>query len=70
MVKLSNKPNVRGIKDVANDTKYRSLLIGREGRLFAGLISTRFTGIGLGLSIAFVLVVVIPYLAKISANLF
>lgn len=62
MVKLSNKPNVRGIKNVSEDVKYRSQLIGREGRLFAGLISTRFTGTGLGLSIAFVLIVVIPYL--------
>ncbi|MEA4956307.1 hypothetical protein SDC9_03697 [bioreactor metagenome] len=65
MVKLSNKPNVRGIKKVSEDIKYRSQLIGREGRLFAGLISTRFTGIGLGLAIAFVLIVVIPYLANL-----
>jgi len=65
MVKLSNKPNVRGIKNVSEDIKYRSQLIGREGRLFAGLISTRFTGIGLGIAIAFVLVVVIPYLANL-----
>jgi len=65
MVKLSNKPNVRGIKAVSENVKYRSQLIGREGRLFAGLISTRFTGIGLGLAIAFLLVVVIPYLAKL-----
>lgn len=65
MVKLSNKPNVRGIKNVSEDIKYRSQLIGREGRLFAGLISTRFTGIGLGLAIAFVLIVVIPYLANL-----
>lgn len=53
MVKLSNKPNVRGIKNVSEDIQYRSQLIGREGRLFAGLISTRFTGIGLGIAIAF-----------------
>lgn len=65
MVKLSNKPNVRGIKNVSSDVKYRSQLIGREGRLFAGLISTRFTGIGLGLAIAFVLVVLIPFLANL-----
>lgn len=65
MVKLSNKPNVKGIKNVSEDVKYRSQLIGREGRLFAGLISTRFTGIGLGLVIAFVLIVVIPYLANL-----
>ena len=65
MVRLSNKPNVRGIKKVSEDIKYKSQLIGREGRLFAGLISTRFTGIGLGLAIAFILVVLIPYLAKL-----
>jgi len=65
MIKLSNKPNVRGIKSVSADFKYRSQLIGREGRLFAGLISTRITGIGLGLAIAFVLVVLIPYLATL-----
>lgn len=65
MVKLSNKPNVRGIKSVSADIKYRSQLIGREGRLFAGLLSTRITGIGLGLAIAFVLVVLIPYLANL-----
>lgn len=65
MVKLSNKPNVRGIKNVSEDIKYRSQLIGREGRLFAGLISTRFTGIGLGIAIAFVLLVLIPYLANL-----
>ncbi|MBZ9570296.1 tetrahydromethanopterin S-methyltransferase subunit F [Methanobrevibacter sp. TMH8] len=65
MVKLSSKPNVRGIKSVSEDIQYRSQLIGREGRLFAGLISTRFTGIGLGLAIAFILVVVIPYLASL-----
>jgi tetrahydromethanopterin S-methyltransferase subunit F len=65
MVKLSNKPNVRGIRSVSEDVKYRSQLIGREGRLFAGLISTRFNGIGLGIAIAFLLVVVIPYLANL-----
>lgn len=65
MVKLSNKPNVRGIKNVSEDIKYRSQLIGREGRLFAGLISTRFTGIGLGIAIAFVFLVLIPYLVNL-----
>jgi len=64
MANIANKPNVRGIKKVSEDIKYRSQLIGREGRLFAGLISTRFTGIGLGIALAFVLVVLIPYIAK------
>jgi len=65
MVKLSNKPNVRGIKSVSADVKYRTQLIGREGRLFAGLSSTRVTGFVLGLAIAFVLVIVIPYLVNL-----
>ena len=65
MVKLSNKPNTRGIKNVAADVKYRTQLIGREGRPFAGLISTRITGIGLGLALAFILVILIPYLVKL-----
>lgn len=65
MVKLSNKPNIRGIKNVAADVKYRTQLIGREGRPLAGLTSTRITGIGLGLAIAFVLVVLIPYLVNL-----
>jgi len=65
MVKYSNKPNVRGIKSAAQDTNYKAKLIGREGRLFAGLNSTRVTGIAYGLAIAFVLVIVIPYIAKL-----
>jgi tetrahydromethanopterin S-methyltransferase subunit F len=65
MVKLSNKPNVRGIKNVSSDLKYRTQLIGREARPFAGLISTRITGIGLGLAFAFVLLVLIPYLVNL-----
>jgi tetrahydromethanopterin S-methyltransferase subunit F len=66
LVKLSNKPNVKGIKDVSATIDYRSRLLGREGRLFAGLISTRFVGIGIGIAIAFILVVIIPYIAKIA----
>ncbi|MCC7554290.1 MAG: tetrahydromethanopterin S-methyltransferase subunit F [Methanobacteriaceae archaeon] len=65
MVKFSNKPNVNGIKKVSENFEYRSKLIGREGRLFAGLISTRFTGIALGLFIAVLFMVIIPYLAKL-----
>ena len=65
MVKLSNKPNVRGIKNISEDLKYRTQLIGREGRLFAGLISTRIIGVGLGLVLTFVFFIIIPYLAKL-----
>jgi len=56
VIKLSSKPNVRGIRSVAEDVKYRSQLIGRDGRLFAGLMATRISGIGYGLIIAFILV--------------
>ncbi|MDR3222330.1 MAG: tetrahydromethanopterin S-methyltransferase subunit F [Methanobrevibacter sp.] len=62
MVKFSNKPNVRGIRNVAEDANYKSKLIGRDGRLFAGLISTRITGMAYGIVIAFVLALVIPLL--------
>lgn len=65
MVKISNKPNVRGIKKVSENIGYSSKLIGREGRLFAGLISTRFTGIALGIFIAVLLVVIIPFIARL-----
>lgn len=65
MVKFSSKPNVRGIKNASSDIEYRSKLIGREGRLFAGLITTRFSGIAIGLGIAILLMIVIPYIAKL-----
>lgn len=64
MIILSNKPNVRGIKKVAEDVKYRTQLIGRDGRLFAGLISTRITGMGMGFIFALILVG-LPALLKI-----
>lgn len=65
MVRFSNKPNVRGIKNASSDIEYRSKLIGREGRLFAGVISTRFSGIAIGLGIAVLLMIVIPFIAKL-----
>ncbi len=62
VIKLSSKPNVRGIKNVTEDIKYRTQLIGRDGRLFAGLIATRISGISYGLIIAFILGLIIPLL--------
>ena len=56
MIKFSNKPNVRGIKKVTEDTKYRTQLIGRDGRLFAGVVVTRVKGIAYGIAIPLVLV--------------
>lgn len=56
MIILSNKPNVRGIKNVVADMKYRTQLIGRDGRLFAGLIATRISGMAIGFILALVLV--------------
>ena len=50
---ISNKPNIRGIRKVAKDVKYRTQLIGRDQRLFAGLIATRVYGIALGFVLAF-----------------
>jgi len=56
MVLISNKPNLRGIRRVAADVKYRTQLIGRDQRLFAGLIATRVYGMALGLILALILV--------------
>ena len=64
MIILSNKPNVRGVKKVTEDIKYRTQLIGRDGRLFAGLIATRVSGMAMGFILALVLVG-IPILWKL-----
>jgi tetrahydromethanopterin S-methyltransferase subunit F len=53
---ISNKPNVRGIRRVAADVKYRTQLIGRDQRLFSGLIATRIYGMALGFILAVILV--------------
>ena len=61
MVLISNKPNIRGIRRVAEDVKYRSAIIGRDQRLFMGLITTRIFGMGVGFILA-VLLIGIPVL--------
>ena len=53
---ISNKPNIRGIKKIAEDVKYRAQLIGRDQRLFAGLIATRIYGMALGFLLAVILI--------------
>lgn len=53
---ISNKPNIRGIRKVAADVKYRAQLIGRDQRLFSGLIATRIYGMALGFILALLLV--------------
>jgi len=53
---ISNKPNIRGIRKVAADVKYRAQLIGRDQRLFSGLIATRIYGMAIGFILAAVLV--------------
>ncbi|BDZ69655.1 tetrahydromethanopterin S-methyltransferase subunit F [Methanobacterium petrolearium] len=53
---ISNKPNIRGIRKVAADVKYRTQLIGRDQRLFSGLIATRIYGMAIGFIIAVILV--------------
>ena len=52
MVQISNKPNISGIKDVSEDAEYSSKLLAREGKLFAGLITTRFKGFAIGIVLA------------------
>lgn len=53
---ISNKPNIRGIRKVAEDVKYRTMLIGRDQRLFAGVIATRIYGMAMGFILALLLV--------------
>ena len=65
MVQISNKPNISGIKDVSEDAEYSSKLLAREGKLFAGLITTRFKGFSIGIVLAVLLLVVIPAIAKL-----
>lgn len=65
MVQISNKPNISGIKDVSEDAEYSSKLLAREGKLFAGLITTRLKGFAIGIVLAVLLLVVIPAIAKL-----
>lgn len=53
---ISNKPNIQGIKSTVADIKYRVQLIGRDERLFAGLIDTRIEGMAIGFILAMLLV--------------
>jgi len=53
---ISNKPNIRGIRKVAADVKYRTQLIGRDQRLFSGLIATRIYGMAIGFILAALLI--------------
>ncbi|MBR0272215.1 MAG: tetrahydromethanopterin S-methyltransferase subunit F [Methanobrevibacter sp.] len=63
MVQISNKPNTSGIKKASEEAEYSSKLLAREGKLFAGLLATRVKGIALGICLALILVVIIPYIA-------
>ena len=65
MVQISNKPNVTGIKKASEEAEYSSKLLAREGKLFAGLLATRVKGIALGICLALLLVVIIPFIAMI-----
>ena len=63
MVKISNQPNINGIKNVSEDMEYGSRLIAREGKLFAGLHITRASGMVLGALLALLIIVIIPTIA-------
>ena len=64
MVQISNKPNISGMKTVADDSEYSSKLIARDGKLFAGLLATRVKGFAIGICIALLFIVIIPFIAK------
>ncbi|MGN0176806.1 MAG: tetrahydromethanopterin S-methyltransferase subunit F [Methanobrevibacter sp.] len=66
MVEISNKPNINGMKTAADDAEYSSKLVAREGKLFAGLLATRFKGFAIGICFALLLLVVIPFIAKLA----
>jgi tetrahydromethanopterin S-methyltransferase subunit F len=57
-MKISNKPNVRGMEKVANDVTYRTAIMGRDLRLFMGLVTTRIYGISIGFILAVVLILI------------
>ena len=65
MVEISNKPNINGMKTVADDAEYSAKLVARDGKLFAGLLATRFKGFALGICIALIFIVIIPLIAKL-----
>ena len=65
MVQISNKPNIQGMKNAADDAEYSSKLHAREGKLFAGLLATRFKGFAIGACIAILLIVIIPFIATL-----
>lgn len=56
MVTFSNKPNIRGLRKTVEEIKYSTQLIGREMRLFSGLVATRIYGMTLGFILAMILV--------------
>lgn len=56
MVTFSNKPNIRGLRNVVADIKETAQLIGRDQRLFSGLVATRVTGMAMGFLLALILV--------------
>ncbi|MBQ6098743.1 MAG: tetrahydromethanopterin S-methyltransferase subunit F [Methanobrevibacter sp.] len=66
MVQISNKPNISSMKNAADDAEYSSKLLAREGKLFAGLHATRFKGFAYGMAIALLLIVIIPFIAKLA----
>ena len=65
MVKISTNPNVRGINNVSENIDYKSKLIGRQGRAYSALSVSRVKGIGIGSAFAFILLVLLPYIAKL-----
>ncbi len=64
-MKISSTPNTKSLKKVSEDIDYSSKLIGREGRAMVALSFTRVKGIAWGIVAAFVLIVLLPYIAKL-----
>ena len=64
-MKISSTPNTKSLKKVSEDIDYSSKLIGREGRAMVALSFTRVKVIAWGIVAAFVLIVLLPYIAKL-----
>lgn len=64
-MKISSTPNLKTIKKASEEIDYSSRLIGREGRAMVALSFTRVKGMAWGIVAAFVLLVLLPYIAKL-----
>ncbi len=56
MVTFSSKPNIRGLRKTVEQINWSTQLIGRDMRLFSGLVATRIYGMAMGFILALILI--------------